>query len=62
MNRDTNIGHGGDQSLHNLYLEAVAVRNHKDSERTMGGNWFSFTNKDYYAVKVSSGCAWLLSY
>ncbi|CAG7726014.1 unnamed protein product [Allacma fusca] len=40
-----------DQSLHSLFIEVVALRNHKDSERTMGGNWFSFSNKDYYAVK-----------
>jgi len=44
--------YGGDLALHNLYLEVVALRNHKESDRTMGGNWFTFTNKDYYAVKV----------
>lgn len=42
-----------DQQLHQFYIDVVAVRNHKDADRTMGGNWFTFSNKDYYAVKVS---------
>jgi len=48
------VNYGKEQSLHNLYLEVVAVKNHKESERTMGGHWFSFSNLDFYAIKVST--------
>jgi len=51
MSKESGSYVSGDKSLHHCYLEVVALRNHKDSERTMGGNWFSFTNKDYYAIK-----------
>lgn len=43
-----------DQSLLQMYVEVSAIKQHKKSERTMGGHLFSFTNKDYYAIKVSS--------
>jgi hypothetical protein len=44
--------YNGEQGLHNIYVEAVAMKNHKESARTMGGNWFSFSNKDYCAISV----------
>lgn len=43
----------GEQSLHNMYIEAIAMRNHREAERTMGGHWFSFSDLDYCAVRVS---------
>ncbi|CAL8091791.1 unnamed protein product [Orchesella dallaii] len=50
MSRETN--YGGEQSLHHMYIETSGIKQHKESERTMGGHLFSFTNKDYYAIKA----------
>ncbi|ODN04355.1 DNA helicase MCM8 [Orchesella cincta] len=50
MSKESN--YGGEQSLHHMYIETSGIKQHKDSDRTMGGHLFSFTNKDYYAIKA----------
>lgn len=42
----------GADSLRHNYIEVSAIQQQKDSERTMGGNLLSFTQKDYFAVRV----------